>query len=129
MCLEPSERNGHKNEIKKSDCGRNSACNSGSTLPKFVTNNVLNAVEPHSEQAVIFSDGTMAIIPEGAEIARPNSSIVVEDGDFTYVEQKVGTLYITDYNREIENLVFPSEIDGKIVTRICLYDTYYKKHK
>ena len=48
-----------------------------------------------------------------------NVKAATTSGHYTYEENKDGTIKITDYDRAAaENLVIPSKIDGKTVTKI-----------
>ncbi len=76
----------------------------------------------------VSSEGNIMAVGSDTDIALPNSVVVEKFGDFSYYEQKDGTLCITDYSDTEENIVFPSEIKGKTVTYVRIQDDTYKNH-
>ena len=116
-------------KLKKNIAGAAAVAIVAVVLPRIMLANTVSAANSPDESTVFFADSSvMAVIPVGTEIALPNSIVVEEYGDFKYTLNKDGTLYITDYNSEIENIVFPSEIDGKTVTGVDIRDDFSKKH-
>lgn len=65
--------------------------------------------------------GGLAVLPEKFGFTKKTISVYAENltnGNFEYKILDDGTVEITDYNGTDENVVFPSEIDGKTVTDI-----------
>ena len=98
-----------------------------SAVPRLETLHADNLADRYSDNAVFYSADGLAVPFEGNVSAEPNAAVITK-GDFSYMVQPDGTIYISDYNREIENVVFPSEMDGKTVTRVRVFDASGKKH-